>query len=110
MEPREKILCFITTLRQTWVDMEALFMDGQNDAFHRVLKAAFSDYDWQYWYDPTTKYVYSKYGNHWYDIRGEHASIPEACVIAMDIWDTEIQYDNGYRETRRLIDVHYETT
>lgn len=109
MSDRDRLLCFIKTLRESWCDMEALFMEGQNYNFHRVLMAAFPDLDWQCWQCMESGMVFSKTGGIYYDIRGDHRNVPDNITYVPDYWDSEIIYESPIVDTRRLVDVYVPT-
>lgn len=71
----------VEALRDNIKNSEKMFTNGKCFQLYCVLKQLFPCAE--AWYDGIIAHVYTKIGSKWYDINGEHASIP---TTAYPLW------------------------
>jgi hypothetical protein len=98
------ILGIITSIRESHPDLTLLYTEGQCWNFYKILKSIFGDVV-AAWYDPVEGHMYSKIGDAWYDIRGQHKTVAETCRPYSEVQSSDHADNWGTRDTRRLIDL-----
>lgn len=74
LDPVEK-LCAV--IRAAHPDMVDLFCYGQCYNFFLILRTVYPQAE--PWYDQIEGHVYTRIGKFWYDVRGKHLRVSEAC-------------------------------
>lgn len=75
MKKADPILAFVNALRNCHASFVRMFTDGYCFELFKLIRTIAPDA--QPWYDPIEGHVYTKVGEHWYDIHGKHKRLPD---------------------------------
>lgn len=94
----DRVESIIFSIRNSHVDIEELYINGQCYNFFLILQSIYPEAE--AWYDYVEGHVYSKIGKYWYDIRGKHYKVAESCE-PLDHYNLK-PHRWGSRDKRRL--------
>ena len=101
IQERKKLRNLISSIRNSHPDITKLYMEGQCFNFACILRSQFEG--GVFWYSYLEGHMYYKYGDYWYDIRGEHLTQPVGST-KYSFKDGDPAYRWGRRDKRFLIE------
>ena len=99
---RLKLNTLITRIRESHIDMVALYTRGQCYNFALILQSQFPE--GEIWYAYAEGHVYFKCFDYWWDINGCHRKCPNKCE-PMDYDRPHKPHRWGNSDNRRLLEV-----